>query len=599
MKVMEFSRYSSLGRAACKCVLAAVAIAGPSCLSLGVASEDLHRLFDEYWAFEMEANPFDATWSGDHQYNDRVPDASPEEQKRLLQGRKRIRETLAGIDRSVLSDNDVMSAEILDFILKHAIELGAFEGWKMPFVSDSGFHTTFGYVVGTTPFKNESDYRNYIKRLSLLPQLLEQHQENMRSGLAAGFTQPQAILEKTLSSFDALVTDNPEDHPYFRPFSTIPDSIDSETRRELEREGRQVLAEKLIPANRRLVDFMRGEYLPQARQSLGATDQPNGKAYYEAQIRYYTSLDEISAEEIYQKGLQEVKRIRSEMDEVIEESGFKGTFEAFLEFLRTDPQFYAKTPEELLMRAAWISKQTDGRLPAFFGKLPRQPYSVEPVPDELAPNYTGGRYVPASPGASKGGQYWVNTYALETRSLYQLVALSLHEGVPGHHLQISLAYEIENAPKFRKQFYPHAYGEGWGLYSEKLGVEMGLYKTPYDHFGRLSYEMWRACRLVVDTGLHSKNWTRQQAVDYLSSNTALSMHTIGTEVDRYIAWPGQALSYKMGELTIWELRRKAEETLGDDFDIREFHDAVLEQGGLPLDVLRAQIEKYIKRSAKE
>lgn len=599
MRIMGVSVYSSLGRTFCKWVLTGVAIAGASCFSLGAASEDLHRLFDEYWAFEMEANPFEATWSGDHQYNDRVPDVSPEKQERLLLGRKRIRTQLAEIDRSVLSDSDAMSGEILDFILKHAIERAVFEGWKMPFVSDSGFHTAFGYVVGTTPFKSEGDYRNYLKRLSLLPEFLEQHQENMQSGLAAGFTQPQAILEKALSSFDALVTDDPGDHPYFRPFNTIPDSIDSETRRELEREGRRVLSEKLIPATRRLADFMRGEYLPQARQSLGATDQPNGKAYYEAQIRYYTSLDEISAKDIHQKGLQEVQRIRIEMDEVIAESGFEGTFDSFLEFLRTDPQFYAKTPEELLMRAAWISKQTDGRLPAFFGKLPRQPYSVEPVPDELAPNYTGGRYVPASPGASKGGQYWVNTYALETRSLYQLVALSLHEGVPGHHLQISLAYEIENAPEFRKRFYPHAYGEGWGLYSEKLGVEMGLYKTPYDHFGRLSYEMWRACRLVVDTGLHSKNWTRQRAVDYLAKNTALSMRTVGTEVDRYIAWPGQALSYKMGELTIWELRRKAEEALGDNFDIREFHDAALEHGGLPLDALRVQIDKYIKRSLKE
>jgi uncharacterized protein (DUF885 family) len=283
------------------------------------------------------------------------------------------------------------------------------------------------------------------------------------------------------------------------------------------------------------------------------------------------------------------------MDEIIQQLEFKGSFQEFLAFLRADRQFYPKTPEELLMKASWLAKRADGRLPAFFGKLPRQPYSVQPVPDELAPNYTGGRYSPAPPGASRGGEYWVNTYALETRSLYQLTALTLHEAVPGHHLQIALAYEIENVPEFRKKFYPHAYGEGWALYSEKLGVEMGLYDTPYDHFGRLSYEMWRACRLVVDTGIHAQGWTRQQAIDYLAANTALSYHTIGTEVDRYIAWPGQALSYKMGELTILELRSEAEQKLGDQFDIRAFHDTVLAQGGLPLDLLRKQVKEYIDR----
>ena len=271
----------------------------------------------------------------------------------------------------------------------------------------------------------------------------------------------------------------------------------------------------------------------------------------------------------------------------------------FVEFLRSDEQFYAKSADALLERAAWISKDIDGRLPGYFGTMPRQPYSVEPVPAELAPNYTTGRYVGAPLGADRGGQYWVNTYALDKRPLYELTALSLHEAVPGHHFQIALALEIEDAPEFRKRFYPHAFGEGWGLYAEKLGVEMGVYQTPYDHFGRLSYEMWRACRLVIDTGLHAKGWTRQQAIDYLASNTALSLHNVQTEVDRYISWPGQALAYKMGELTIWELRAKAERELGAKFDIREFHDAILVGGGLPLEMLRARIDGYIAEAKAE
>jgi len=270
-----------------------------------------------------------------------------------------------------------------------------------------------------------------------------------------------------------------------------------------------------------------------------------------------------------------------------------------LEFLRTDRQFYAKTPQEMLDRAAWISKDIDGRLPAYFGKLPRQPYSVEPVPDNIAPNYTTARYVGAPLDGARGGQFWVNTYKIEIRPMYQLVAMALHEAVPGHHLQISLSKEIEDAPEFRVGFYPHAYGEGWGLYAEKLGVEMGVYQTPYDHFGRLTWEMWRACRLVIDTGIHAKGWTRQEAIDYLAGNTALSLHNVQTEVDRYIAWPGQALAYKMGELTIWELRAKAEKELGDDFDIRDFHDAVLTEGGLPLEMLRDQIDQYIADAKQE
>ncbi len=581
---------------ACVGCLFLLALPGLAKSHLVSTDNELTRLFADYWTFEMKNDPFSATSSGVHDYNDQVPDVSPDTLDTILQGRKQFRARLEFIDRSPYSENDQLSAQILEFILDYAIEFAEFGHERIPFVSDSGFHNSFGYVLSATPFRNEQDYRNYLSRLQALPGYYRQHVENMRRGIRTGFTQPRAIMETVMPSFEALVVEHAKDHLYYTPFKDIPDSIEGPIRKSLQEEGRSVLGDSVIPAIRELVRFMREEYMPSARGTLGASALPGGDAYYATLIRYFTTLDNETADSIHNKGLVEVARIRKEMDVIIETVGFEGTFEAFLEFLRNDPRFYAKTPDELLKQAAWIAKRADGRLPAFFGKLPRQPYSVEPVPASLEKNYTGGRYSPAPPGSSRGGEYWVNTYALDTRPLYQLTALSLHEGVPGHHLQISLAYEIEEGPEFRAQFYPHAFGEGWGLYSEKLGVEMGMYDTPYDDFGRLSYEMWRACRLVVDTGLHAKNWSRQRAVDFLAENTALSFHEIGTEIDRYIAWPGQALAYKMGEITLWELREEAENALGDAFDIRDFHDAVLAKGGVTLEILRSEIQSYIQNT---
>ncbi len=579
------------------CVNAFLAIIlGLPSIGLAEPNQELHRLFEDYWSHKMKSDPFGATLSGVHDFNDRVPDVSQDAIRKKQETLIRFYEELDSFDMDALDKSDSLSLDILKFILKHDIELGKFDTWRIPFLSDSGFHNYFGHVVSATPFNTKEDYETYFIRLESYPEYLRQNLSNMRVGLADDFSQPKDILEKILPSFDAQVTKEPEHHPLYRPLTDLPDSIDRASQNALTKKARQILVEKVIPACAELARFMREEYIINARTTLGANQMPGGDAYYTAWARYFSSLDASDPVKIHALGIKEVKRIRSEMNGIIKQLEFKGSFQEFLAFLRSDRQFYPKTPEELLMKASWLAKRADGRLPAFFGRLPRQPYSVQPVPDELAPNYTGGRYSPAPPGASRGGEYWVNTYALETRSLYQLTALTLHEAVPGHHLQIALAYEIENAPQFRKKFYPHAYGEGWALYSEKLGVEMGLYDTPYDHFGRLSYEMWRACRLVVDTGIHSQGWTRQQAIDYLVANTALSYHTIGTEIDRYIAWPGQALSYKMGELTILELRSEAEQELGDQFDIREFHDTVLAQGGLPLDLLRKQVMDYIDKA---
>jgi uncharacterized protein (DUF885 family) len=579
---------------------AAVAVVAVS-LSVAAAapSDELKALFDEYWANELAEDPLSATYSGVDDYNDKIRQVAPEDHARRAQEAKAFLDRLNAIDLTNVSESEETSAEILHFILKHDVALAGFHAWRIPFVSDSGFHTTFGYLVGATPFRTKEDYEDYLKRLSALPGYLDQNIANMRQGIAEGYTQPKEILPLIMPSFEAQASPAPEDHPLFAPFTDYPDAISKKDQKALTTKALPVLGDEVLPAFRRVLDFMESEYMPKARDTLGASALPDGEAYYAALVRYYTTRDDATPEAVHALGLKEVARIRKQMDTVIKDVGFKGTFAEFIEFLRTDEQFYPKTADELLRYAAWIAKDIDGRLPAYFGKLPRQPYSVEPVPAEIAENYTTGRYSGAAPNGPRGGEYWVNTTHLDKRPLYEIAALTLHEAVPGHHLQNALAYEIEDAPEFRKQFYPHAYGEGWGLYSEKLGVEMGVYQTPYDNFGRLSFEMWRACRLVIDTGLHSKGWTRSQAMDYLASNTALSMKNVQTEVDRYIAWPGQALAYKMGELTLWELRAKAEKALGDKFDIREFHDAVLDEGGLPLELLAKRIDAYIARKKAE
>jgi len=357
-------------------------------------------------------------------------------------------------------------------------------------------------------------------------------------------------------------------------------------------QAKAVIITKVVSGYQTLADFMDKQYVPQARTSLGATDLPGGKQYYAQRVKHFTTMN-IEVDEVHQIGLNEVARIRNEMQQVIDNLEFEGNFKEFIAYLRTDPKFYAKSAEDLLKQAAWIAKRMDAKLPSLFKHLPRLPYGVQAVPASIAPTYTTGRYVSAPKGSTQPGYYWVNTHALDKRPLYVLESLTLHEAVPGHHLQIALNNEQENLPLFRQYSYISAFGEGWGLYSEWLGIEAGFYQDPYSNFGRLTYEMWRAVRLVVDTGIHAKGWTRQQARDYLSSNTALSLHNVNTEIDRYISWPGQALSYKMGEIKIKQLRQRAEKILGDKFDVRDFHDAVLGQGSVPLEILEDQIEQYI------
>ena len=442
-------------------------------------------------------------------------------------------------------------------------------------------------------FDDVQGYEDYLARLEAVGPYMAQNITNMRTGLEDGFTQPKVILENMIPSISGAIVDDPESSVFYTPFNSIPDHIPADEAARLREEGQRVIADVVIAAYRDYFEFFTGEYMPGARDTLGAASMPDGEAYYEEVTRFYTTLADATPEQIHEIGLSEVARIRGEMEEIIESVEFDGTFAEFIEFLRTDPQFYADTPEQLLKEASWIAKKVDGRMPAFFKTLPRLPYGVRAVPDDIAPNYTTGRYWGAPIGGRRGGYYMVNTYALDKRPLYTLPALTVHEGVPGHHHQSALRQELEGIPEFRRAFYPHAFGEGWGLYTEKLGIEMGIYETPYEDFGRLSYEMWRAVRLVVDTGMHYKGWTRQQAIDFLADNSALSLHNVRTEIDRYISWPGQALAYKVGELRIVALREKAERELGEHFDIREFHDRILLTGGLTMDLLEAEIDRYI------
>jgi len=414
----------------------------------------------------------------------------------------------------------------------------------------------------------------------------------MREGLRIGMTQPRVILDGREVPIRKQLVETPERSTFYKPFLSLDKNISDRTKEELQAQARTAVMEGVIPAYQRLLDFFMDEYFPAARTTLAASSLPGGERYYREQIYLYATVD-MSADEIHQLGLSEVARIRAEMETIIKALEFDGDLAAFIRFLRTDQQFYAKTAHELLAEASYIAKKVDGRLPMMFGKLPRQPYGVAPVPENIAPFYTAGRYVGSPLSAHRGGYYWVNTHALESRPLYTLPALTLHEAVPGHHLQGALAMEQGDRPDFRRNDYISAYGEGWALYAEKLGVEMGVYETPYQDFGRLTYEMWRACRLVIDTGVHAKGWSRKQAQDYLAANTALSIHEITTEVDRYISWPAQALSYKLGEYTIWQLRREAESRLGAGFDLRDFHDFILALGSVPLDILKSEIGLWI------
>ena len=557
------------------------------------AREQLYALFDEEWAARLVESPQFATSVGDHSRNDELADVSLEAIERRVERRRDVLRRFEEIDVSGLSAADRINARMFERQLRSSVQGFEFGGYEMPLNADSGFHMGFARMYRPMPFQTADHYDDYIARMRAIPAYFEQQQGHMRAGIERGFTLPRVTLTGYEDTISAHIVDDPRDSAFWAPFEEVSASVGEMDRERILTDAEAAITEAVVPAYQGFYDFFVGEYLPGARETVGASDLPDGQAYYAEQVRWFTTLD-VTPREVHEIGLSEVARIRAEMAEVIREIGFEGSYAEFLEFLRSDPRFYPKTAQELLERAAWIAKTMDGKLPSLFATLPRVPYTVEPVPDHMAPKYTAGRYVSAPYNSTQPGIYWVNTYNLPSRPLYALAALTLHEAVPGHHLQNALAAEIDAGPEFRRHDYLSAFGEGWGLYSEYLGLEAGIYEDPYSNFGRLTYEIWRACRLVVDTGVHAFGWTRQQMLDYLAENTALSLHEVTTETDRYISWPGQALAYKMGELKIRELRARAEEALGADFDVRHFHDAVLANGSVPLDILEELIDAWIE-----
>ena len=461
-----------------------------------------------------------------------------------------------------------------------------------PILSDAGFHSNLTFRV--RPISSKKSALKYLNLLKAIPVYIDQQSALIEKGLNAGMGQPLIIFNGYSSTYEQHITKTPEENFYYSPFLKLPDQISKQEKDSLRQAAKKVVNQSVIPSFKKVKTFFEETYFPKTRVAIGVSEIPNGKEYYQSRIDFYTTL-KMTPQSIHEKGLEEVARINIKMLDIIKEVKFKGSLTEFITFLRTDSQFYAKTPEQLLAHARNISKKLDEQLPRYFKTLPRKPYGVAPVPAAIAPKYTGGRYVGTSPTSTDPGYYWVNTYNLSSRPLYVIPSLTAHEAVPGHHLQGSLNSELaESIPQFRRNLYLSAYGEGWGLYSEYLADEMGIYTTPYEHFGKLTYEMWRACRLVVDTGIHAFGWTREEAVNFMSKNTALSIHEVNTEIDRYISWPGQAISYKIGELKIRELREKAEKELGNQFDIRDFHEVILEKGTVTLPILESRILNYIK-----
>ena len=504
-----------------------------------------------------------------------------------------LKNELNTLDYKLLNEEDQISYSLLDFVLNEAVVEYQFKTHWNPILSDAGFHSSLTYRV--RPLTNKKSALIYLRTLEGIPTYIKQQKALIEKGLEAGMGQPLVIFKGYESTYNQHITSTAEENFFYSPFLNLPTQLTEAEKDSLQAAAKTVVVEKVIPAFEEVKNFFEQEYFLRTRKTLGVSEIPNGKAYYQSRIDYYTT-QQMTPEGIHSLGLSEVARIRSQMESIIDEVGFKGTFDDFIAYLRTSPKFYATTPEMLLKHARNIAKKLDEQLPRYFITLPRKPYGVAPVPASIAPKYTGGRYVGSPKNSTDPGYYWVNTYNLSSRPLYVIPSLTAHEAVPGHHLQGALNQELpDHIPQFRKNLYLSAYGEGWGLYTEYLAEEMGIYETPYEHFGKLTYEMWRACRLVVDTGIHAFGWSRDQAVAFMASNTALSLHEVNTEIDRYISWPGQALSYKIGEIKIRELREKAMKELGSDFDIREFHEEILKRGTLTLPLLENQILSYIKR----
>ncbi len=578
-------------------VLTASAVIAQALSSTDVAKR-LHELFDEDWQWGLERFPETATQLGDNRYNDRVTDDSIEAIERRKTHEREMLDRIQKIDRSMLNGQDVISYDLFLRDKKLAVEAERFHGEYMPIDQMNGVQISFGQLVGSTPFRSAKDYTNYCARLEGFAGQIDQLILLMKRGMETKWMPAAIPLRSVPAQIEGQISEDPTKSPLFSPFARFPDAVSAEDRPRLVESGKRVIAGSLNPALKRLDRFFTEVYLPACRKDIGASSLPEGQAYYQDAIRRHTTTN-LTAKEIHEIGKSEVARIHKEMEAVVLQTGFKGSFQDFLTFLRTDPRFYYTKADELVAGYSYIAKLADGKLPELFAELPRTPYGVRVIPDYEAPAQTTAYYQPGAADGSRAGLYMINTYKLDTRPKYEMEALTLHEAVPGHHLQIARSQELKGLPEFRRNAGYTAYVEGWGLYAESLGTEMGFYADPYSKFGQLTYEMWRACRLVVDTGMHAFGWSRQRAIDFMKDNTAKAENDIIVEIDRYIVWPGQALAYKMGELKIKELRARASKELGARFDVRKFHNVVLDDGPLPLDMLDGRIDAWIAEQKRK
>jgi uncharacterized protein (DUF885 family) len=549
------------------------------------ADARLRAIYSTEWAWREQQFADDE--DSQKPISDHLPKVDPASQSARLRYWEDVLHRLDEIPRASLSPPEQINLDVYYPQIQVLIASQRFRDFEMPANSDTTFWTDIGYTARRN-FRNLQDYRNWISQMRDIPRYFREQMDEMRAGMKRGFTPPRVTMEGRDSSITAVTNATPAGSLFYTPFKDMP-GVSAADQTSLRAQAVQVIHDVVQPAYVELLKFMRTEYVPGLRTTLAAQDMPDGKAFYQAKIKEFTTLD-MSPDEIHALGVTEVARLHDEMLAVMKETGFKGDFPAFLKYLRSEPRFYAKTPDELLMRAAWIAKKFDGKASQYFGYLPRARFAIKPVPDDLAPFYTAGRGGP--------GVYLVNTYDLPSRPLYNLTALTLHESAPGHAFQMPIAAEHKDQPEFRQRTYISAYGEGWALYCESLGVEMGMYETPYERFGMLGYQIWRAARLVVDTGVHAQGWSRDQALAYLRQYTALPEREVETEVDRYIAWPAQALSYYLGERAILQARARAQDALGEKFNIRAFHDAVLELGSVPLPVLEKHVDAFIASGGK-
>ncbi len=544
----------------------------------------------------MEQNPTWASRMGDRLWNDRWPDVTPKANAGRTEHRRQVLKELAAIDRAKLSPRDQLDYDL--FHRQQTDEIAEFEiGWHLlSALNQRGGIQTEDEIVDEIRFETVKDYEDFVARLNALDRYVDGTIELLRESIKRGIVHPAAVMQRVPAQVDKQIVDDPTESKFYQPFRTFPASVAEADQNRLSESARDAIRTRIVPAYVRFKKFFEAEYLPACLDGVGVWRIPDGRAFYAQRVRFHTTTD-LTPDQIHEIGLSEVARIRAQMQKVMDRVEFKGSLEEFFTFLRTDPRFFYSTGDELLAATRAMCKRIDPRLVKVFRTIPRMPYGVEPIPMAIAPDTTTAYYSGPAADGSRAGTYYVNLYKPETRPKWEMMALSLHEAVPGHHLQISRAMELGEIPKFRRHGHFTAYVEGWGLYSEALGEEMGLYDDPYDKMGQLTYEMWRAVRLVVDTGIHHKQWTREQAIDYFKSNAPKSELDITNEVDRYIAWPGQALAYKIGELKIKELRARATKELGERFDLREFHDVVLDSGAVPLDVLEHNVDEWIAHAA--